>query len=90
MKIVFIMTPIEMTNLVVVVSVGVILNWDMIWHKDKGGLIMPNGKYNCKYCGTTEGTTKICTNCYDKIRLIRKLLKMVRDTYEKYGKGESK
>ena len=38
MKIVFIMTPIEMTNLVVVVSVGVILNWDMMWHKDKGGL----------------------------------------------------
>ena len=62
----------------------------MIRHKDKGGLIMPNGKYNCKYCGTTVGSAKICTNCYDKIRLIRKLLKMVRDTYEKYGKVEVK
>ena len=70
--------------------VGVILNWDMIRHKDKGGLIMPNGKYKCKYCGSTVGSAKICTNCYEKLRLIRKLLKMVRDTYEKYGKVEVK
>lgn len=51
---------------------------------------MPNGKYKCKYCGSTVGSAKICTNCYEKLRLIRKLLKMVRDTYEKYGKGEVK
>lgn len=30
------------------------------------------------------------TNCYENLRLIRKLLKMVRDTYEKYGKVEVK
>ena len=47
-------------------------------------------KNKCKYCGSTVGSAKICTNCYEKLSLIRKLLKMVRDTYDKYGKRESK
>lgn len=51
---------------------------------------MSNEKHKCKYCGSTVGSAKICTNCYEKLRLIRKLLKTVRDTYEKYGKGEVK
>lgn len=49
---------------------------------------MARNKY--KYCGSTAGSAKICTNCYEKLKLIRKLLKMVRDTYEKYGKVEVK
>lgn len=35
----------------------------------------------CKYCGSKSGSSKICSACYEKLRLIRKLLKMVRDTY---------
>lgn len=49
-----------------------------------------DGYFQGKYCGSTVGSAKICTNCYEKLRLIRKLLKMVRDTYDKYGKRESK
>lgn len=60
-------------------------------HKDKGGLIMPNGKHKCKYCGHKSYTSNnICSACYGKLGLVRILLKMVRDTYEKYGKGEVK
>ena len=44
----------------------------------------------CKYCGSNAGRAKICRACYEKLKLIRKLLKMVRDTYEKYGKVEVK
>ncbi len=51
---------------------------------------MANGKGKCKYCGTVLASAKICSNCYEKLQLIRKLLKMVRDTYEMYGKSEVK
>ena len=47
-------------------------------------------KNKCKYCGQNAGQAKICSACYEKLKLIRKLLKMVRDTYEKYGKVEVK
>ena len=50
---------------------------------------MANGKGMCKYCGCSGvgSTSNICSNCYAKLRLIRTLLKMVRDTFEMYGKG---
>ena len=44
----------------------------------------------CKYCGK-KCTGRyyieigICKNCYDKRPLVRKLLQMVKDTFEMYG-----
>lgn len=41
----------------------------------------------CKYCGSNVIKGKdICNNCYQKEPLIRKLLQMVNDTFEMYGK----
>ena len=55
------------------------------------GLIMSNEKHKCKYCGHKSYTSNnICSACYVKLGLVRKLLKMVKDTFEMYGKGESK
>ena len=43
----------------------------------------------CKYCGgklyNGHLSTGICTSCYGKRKLIRKLLQMVKDTFEMYG-----
>ena len=49
---------------------------------------MANGKHKCKYCGHKSYTANnICSAGYGKLGLVRKLLKMVRDTFEMYGKG---
>ena len=40
----------------------------------------------CKYCGAiVNGQGFICSNCIRKRPLVRKLLQMVRDTYELKG-----
>ena len=43
----------------------------------------------CKYCGgkVLKGFEKqgICANCHRKLPLVRKLLQMVKDTFEMYG-----
>jgi predicted ATP-dependent serine protease len=50
---------------------------------------MPKKKWKCKYCGTdTPKYSDICSNCRTKLILVRKLLQMVRDTFEMYGKGK--
>ena len=50
---------------------------------------MEKGK--CKYCGRTikesSASKTVCCNCQLKLQLVRKLLQMVRDTYEKSGRG---
>lgn len=47
------------------------------------------GHTNCKYCGAKLNKAHyklgICTGCYRKLPLVRKLLKMVKDTFEMYG-----
>ena len=43
-------------------------------------------KNKCKYCGKgADG--EMCTNCKYKIELVRELLQMVKDTFERYGRG---
>ena len=43
----------------------------------------------CKYCGghvpKNYETFRMCTNCYNKLPLVRELLQMVKDTFEMYG-----
>ena len=40
----------------------------------------------CKYCGAKiKGQGYICGNCMHKRPLVRKLLQMVKDTYEMKG-----
>ena len=40
----------------------------------------------CKYCGAkVHGQGDICTKCKNKRPLVRKLLQMVKDTYEMKG-----
>ena len=46
-------------------------------------------KYYCKYCGTPYKTT-ICHNCKEKLKLVRELLKMVRNKAEEVGYFENK
>lgn len=47
----------------------------------------------CKYCGCklSESYTSrsVCTKCYNKLKLVRKLLKMVKDTFERCGGKEN-
>ena len=46
---------------------------------------------NCKYCGGKLSKAEqrykigICSNCYRKLPLVRKLLQMVKDTFKMYG-----
>ena len=41
----------------------------------------------CKYCGAKVSKgNDICTQCYTKRRLIRKLQQMIRDTFERVKK----
>ena len=48
-----------------------------------GGDDMGKRKYQCKWCGTpTSKASGVCWACTEKLALIRKLLKMVRDTAE--------
>ena len=49
----------------------------------------------CKYCGIelSKSYTElgVCINCFRKLPLVRKLLQMVKDTFEIYGgKGNEK
>ena len=47
-------------------------------------------EYTCKYCGgKAQKYQTICANCYVKLRLIRKLLKMVNDMKERRDNGRS-
>lgn len=41
-------------------------------------------KKNCKYCGIAY-KSDICHNCKEKLLLVRKLLKMVRNKAEEVG-----
>ena len=42
-------------------------------------------RYKCKYCGgNTSRKERICSPCYEKLLLIRKLLKMVKSYYRRY------
>ena len=49
----------------------------------------------CKYCGGKLSKAEqrygkgICSNCSRKLPLVRKLLQMVKDTFEMYGGKET-
>ena len=44
---------------------------------------MGKAKYICKYCGSkNNGAGGICRNCSDKLTLIRKIQRMVREYKE--------
>ena len=36
-------------------------------------------KYTCPYCGITSNSKEGCSNCREKLKLVRKLLRMVRN-----------
>lgn len=46
---------------------------------------MKKKEYRCKYCGTTSVAkyASICANCSVKLRLVRKMQQMIRDTAER-------
>lgn len=39
-------------------------------------------KHECKYCGTVVDRGKVCSTCYKKLKLIRKIQAMVRNAKE--------
>lgn len=45
-------------------------------------------KYKCKYCDKMIIIENgMCSNCKEKLKLVRKLLRMVRDEYERQHGG---
>ena len=46
-----------------------------------------NNKNKYKYCGRGTSGKTMCGNCSQKLNLVRQLLQMVKDTFERYGEG---
>lgn len=47
---------------------------------------MRRTRNKCKYCGQITNNVDICTRCREKLKLVRKLQRMVREYKERYVK----